>query len=291
MGIAKTHTSLPKEPLLEMIGEYYLTYLEKRGFDEMLRNLGHNVLEFLQNLDSVHVLIRRDYPDMVAPSFRCDEDSSSDRMVLHYYSKREGLHSILEMSVVSIETIKVSEENGFREHVTFDVTAKKIKEQIIEEGPPTFIAQTKKHSEKQILKEKLEQIRLQLGENALPLNRKTSVQARWKIAAKITAMHRGFVPNYPETLAINPRMFIEMFPYHMLMPSIRSRQAVLSDFFQVRWPSCVDLNYENIGRFVLCPFILEFRRDAMEREWNDRPALQLKDIEDLIYYDSSSLIS
>lgn len=86
---------LPREPLLEMLGEYYLTFLQKRGFGEILKNLGHNVLEFLQNLDSVHALIKRDYPDMVAPSFRCDADSSSDKMVLHYYSHRKGLYPVI----------------------------------------------------------------------------------------------------------------------------------------------------------------------------------------------------
>jgi len=60
----------------------------------------------------------------------------------------------LQMKVISIETINVAEDNGTREHVTFDVRAHKIKEPLpIQEGPPTFIAQTKKHSERQILKE------------------------------------------------------------------------------------------------------------------------------------------
>lgn len=88
-------SGLPREPLLEMLGEYYLTFLQKRGYGEILRNLGHNVLEFVQNLDSVHALVKRDYPDMVAPSFRCDADSSTDRMVLHYYSQRTGLYPII----------------------------------------------------------------------------------------------------------------------------------------------------------------------------------------------------
>ncbi|XP_060563345.1 guanylate cyclase soluble subunit beta-2-like [Ruditapes philippinarum] len=307
---------LPREPLLEMLGEYYLIYMQKRGYDEMLRNLGSNILEFLQNLDSVHGLSRRDYPDMVAPSFRCDEGSVSDRMVLHYYSARKGLYPVvkgltveaakafykmqLQMDVQKIETECVADERGEREHVTFDIIAKKIKEQVVQEGPPTFIAQTKKHSERQILQEdveavklKLEQIRKELGEGALPLNRKKTVKARWRIAVKITAMHKGFVPNYPPSLPINPRMFIEIFPYHVtldkdlkivqsglklqiLMPNIRSRQALLTDFFTIRYPNCVDLTYKNIERFVLCPFILELRKDAMEENWSDRPALQIK---------------
>ncbi|KAH3811328.1 hypothetical protein DPMN_139739 [Dreissena polymorpha] len=206
----------------------------------------------------------------------------------------------LQMDLVSMETIEVAEENGTREHVTFCIIAKQIKDPMTIEGPPTFIAQTKKHSERQILKEdveavkaKLEQIRTKLGEGALPLMRKKSVISRWRMAAKITLLHRGFVPNYPETLAINPRMFIEIFPYHLivdkdlkieqsgikiqtLMPSIRSRQALLTDYFLIRYPNCVDLTYTNIERFICCPFVLEFRKENMKREWVDRPSLQLK---------------
>lgn len=88
-------------------------------------------------------------------------------------------------------------------------------------------------------------------------------------------------------------MFIEIFPYHvifdtemkivqsgikiqMLSPNIRSRQAVLTDYFLLRYPNCVDLSYKNLERFIMCPFILEMRRENMEKEWTDKPALQLK---------------
>ena len=59
----------------------------------------------------------------------------------------------LQMTVKNVETEYVADNNGEREHVTFDIIAKKIKEQVVQEGPPTFIAQTKKHSERQILQE------------------------------------------------------------------------------------------------------------------------------------------
>ncbi|KAL4219763.1 hypothetical protein ACF0H5_020177 [Mactra antiquata] len=306
----------PREPLLMMLGEYYLSFLRKRGYDEMLRNLGSNILEFLQNLDSVHGLARRDNPDMVAPSFRCDEDSASDRMVLHYYSAHKGLHPVvkgltveaakafykmqLQMDLINIETEYVAMENGEREHVTFNIIAKKIKDPVVSEGPPTFIAQTKKHSEKQILQEdveavrrKLEQIKNQLGEGALPLMKKRSAKAKWRIAAKITALHKGFVPNYPQVSPVNPRMFIEIFPYHviidkdmkivqsgikiqMMMPSIRNRHANLANYFTIRYPNCVDLRYENIQHFVQSPFVLEMKKTEMEKDWTDRPPVQIK---------------
>ena len=60
----------------------------------MLRNPGHNIIEFLQNLDSLYALQKRDFPD-VAPSIRCDEDFSTDRMILQFDSKRSGLNSVV----------------------------------------------------------------------------------------------------------------------------------------------------------------------------------------------------
>lgn len=43
-------------------------------------------------------------------------------------------------------------KHGVREHVTFNIIAKQILDKI-NDPPPTFIAQTKKHGEEQILKE------------------------------------------------------------------------------------------------------------------------------------------
>lgn len=43
-------------------------------------------------------------------------------------------------------------KHGVREHVTFNIIAKRILDKI-NDPPPTFIAQTKKHGEEQILKE------------------------------------------------------------------------------------------------------------------------------------------
>ena len=51
------------------------------------------------------------------------------------------------------ETVS-SEQHGTREHVTFNIIAKQILDKI-NDPPPTFIAQTKKHGEEQILQKVL----------------------------------------------------------------------------------------------------------------------------------------
>ena len=51
---------------------------------------GHDFVSFVQNLDLLHARVRRSYPDLEPPSFRCTElQEGSFR--LHYYSSREGL--------------------------------------------------------------------------------------------------------------------------------------------------------------------------------------------------------
>lgn len=80
---------------MTLIGEYMFQYLRKNEYDEMIRNLGSNLLEFIQNLDAVQTYLREEYQDRIAPSFHCDDDSVSDRMVLHYYSARQGYHLLV----------------------------------------------------------------------------------------------------------------------------------------------------------------------------------------------------
>lgn len=58
----------------------------------------------------------------------------------------------LAITVSSISMENVSDEYGKREHVVFNIVAKKIQE-TRDDAPPTFVAQTKKHGERQILQE------------------------------------------------------------------------------------------------------------------------------------------
>lgn len=59
----------------------------------MLKTLGHNLYGFLMNLDSLHDHLSFTYTQMQAPSFRCEKTRSS--IILHYYSHRPGLSSIV----------------------------------------------------------------------------------------------------------------------------------------------------------------------------------------------------
>ncbi|XP_071165575.1 guanylate cyclase soluble subunit beta-2-like [Mytilus edulis] len=316
INLSVSHLNFKREAFLVLIGEYILHYFTRFGYDELIRLLGGNILEFVQNLDSIQNYLRDDYQDVIAPSFHCDEDSVSDRMILHYFSHRPGYHPLirgfitevakvlykmeLSITIISISNESVADEYGHREHVIFNIVAKRIAE-APDDLTPTFVAQTKKHGERQIhkedvdaVKEKLDQIRREFGEDALPLAKFRSAKAKWRAIARITLLSRGFVPNYPEQNFINPRMFIEVFPYHLIlneemkviqsgikiqqmMPLIRSsRTADVQLFFNLLYPRHTDFTYENVKKFIMCPFVLEFKRDKLVKDWKKRPLLSLK---------------
>ena len=63
---------------------------------------------------------------------------------------------------------------------------------------------------------RLEEIRRFEGEDALPLNRRNVIANKWKSAAKMTMLFGGFQPQYPAQLSIDPAVFCDSFPYHVV---------------------------------------------------------------------------
>ena len=63
---------------------------------------------------------------------------------------------------------------------------------------------------------RLEEIRRFEGEDALPLNRRNVVTAKWKSAVKMSVLFGGFHPQYPAELSIDPTVFCDSFPYHVV---------------------------------------------------------------------------
>ncbi|KAG9348305.1 hypothetical protein JZ751_002040, partial [Albula glossodonta] len=101
----------------------------------MLRTLGGNLYEFIENLDALHSYLSLSYKEMNAPSFRVERNSDGT-MLLHYYSVRQGLCHIVPgilgavardffKSQIRMEIINQKEEverSRMKEHVVFLVT-------------------------------------------------------------------------------------------------------------------------------------------------------------------------
>ena len=79
---------------MEKFGEHFFQYCVQSGYDRILRVLGRSLREFLCNLDALHDHLASIYQGINAPSFRTT-DQSDGALLLHYYSAREGLGSIV----------------------------------------------------------------------------------------------------------------------------------------------------------------------------------------------------
>lgn len=58
------------ENILEEFGYFFIKYCLRFGYDNMLRTLGNNIVNFVQNLDSLHSLLSLTYKGINPPSFR-----------------------------------------------------------------------------------------------------------------------------------------------------------------------------------------------------------------------------
>ncbi|KAH0511297.1 Guanylate cyclase soluble subunit beta-2 [Microtus ochrogaster] len=125
------------EAILKLFGEYFFKFCKVSGYDRMLRTLGGNLTEFIENLDALHSYLALSYQEMNAPSFRV-EGGVDGAMLLHYYSDRNGLCHIVPGIIeavakdffdtdVAMSILDMNEEverTGKKEHVVFLVVQK-----------------------------------------------------------------------------------------------------------------------------------------------------------------------
>ncbi|XP_071799009.1 guanylate cyclase soluble subunit beta-2-like [Asterias amurensis] len=294
--------------ILELFGEFFFSFCQSSGYDEMLRALGGNLKSFLENLDSLHSYLSFSYEQMEAPSFRC-ERRHDNALILHYYSHRKGLHPIVvgivravakeffesELKMEILEESHEEERNGKKEHVTFAIFQKRIRK--IDEGPPKFVAQTRKHSEQQLNKEEVQAVLRSIEEQkesgTKPLNHLHRSQ---KIQSLVSLgnLYGNFHPSFPEKLWMTQDVFCEYFPYHLvfnselnvlqagvhiqrIMPRLRSLEShPVDSFFDLIHPQ-IDWTIKSIQKFENMQFVLQTRRAMITDGWgSDQPMLQLR---------------
>ncbi|XP_077987635.1 guanylate cyclase soluble subunit beta-2-like [Glandiceps talaboti] len=315
--------SLDVDTILETFGEYFFTFCQRSGYDEMLRTLGGNLRSFLENLDSLHSYLSFSYKKMDAPSFRC-EKAEDDSLILHYYSSRKGMHPIVvgiiravgreffetDVKMHIIDQSYENERNGKKEHVVFSILQKKIEVKQVDEGPPKFVAQTRKHSEPLLNKEEVEDELIDLDmeevgqdveqvmknlenmkEQGKPLGKRRSI-AQLKSLAVMSSLYGGFTPAYPNKFWLNQKIFCDNFPFHIVfdkdlrvkqsgihiqrvVPRLRNFDAKLNVFFNLIHPQ-IDWNLESMSKFINQLFVLETKKSMVASEWEGRPMLQLR---------------
>ncbi len=81
---------LPADQVLRDFGRHWVLTTACETYGELLEAGGHSVREFLENLPDFHARISLIFPHLKPPRFKCS-DSTSDGLLLHYYSHRAGL--------------------------------------------------------------------------------------------------------------------------------------------------------------------------------------------------------
>ncbi len=90
VGAACEILNITPDDALKAFGEYWVLYTGSDGYGEFLDSAGSSVFEFLGNLNDLHSRVGVLYENLSPPSFECS-DVTADSLVLHYYSKRNGL--------------------------------------------------------------------------------------------------------------------------------------------------------------------------------------------------------
>lgn len=91
--------------LSQLFGEKFYELVQDSGYEGILKLLGGNLKDFLDNLDSFHTHLSTTYSRMKPPSFRCSHvydgikgqkgSKVADKLILHYYSERVGLEGLV----------------------------------------------------------------------------------------------------------------------------------------------------------------------------------------------------
>ncbi|XP_685297.6 guanylate cyclase soluble subunit beta-2 isoform X3 [Danio rerio] len=293
------------EVVLKLFGEYFFSFCKMSGYDTMLRTLGGNLVEFIENLDALHSYLALSYEAMNAPSFRV-ERMDDGRILLHYYSDRKGLYHIVpgiieavakdffdsEVTMTILNQSEEDERTGKKEHVVFHMVQKekvtKRKAQTRQNNSEEEILEVKKDKEETMRRMKARYANLQL----CPRKR-----SPWELVRSIVMLGQGnlrqsFTPSYPKTLWIEEQAFCNAFPFHIVfdsdlvvkhtgvniqkfVPGLQTAGIRLDEYFTIVHPEVI-FNIQSIKKFINSQFVLKTRREMLPEVQQNQPTLKLR---------------
>ncbi|XP_025026128.1 guanylate cyclase soluble subunit beta-2-like [Python bivittatus] len=270
---------VPEEAVLKLFGEYFFNFCKTSGYDKMLRTLGGNLMEFIENLDSLHSYLALSYQEMNAPSFRVERRDGA--MLLHYYSDRKGLCHIVpgiieavardffdcEVSLEILEQNVEEERTGKKEHVVF------------------IILQTN------------ETVKHNIKEQTISVCGDGSQKDKEVIFHSICLYSTGnllhtFEPLFPKRLWLDEKTFCHAFPFHLVfdetlkikqagvniqkfVPRLQISGTRLDEYFSIIHPQ-VTFTISSMKKFINSQFVLKIRREIMPKSLKKRPVLKLR---------------
>jgi guanylate cyclase soluble subunit beta len=89
-GAASEVLGAPLEACLDMFGVYWVHEIAAKSYGSLMDASGNTLVEFLDNMNTLHDRITGTFLNYVPPEFRV-ESVGEGRHRIHYISKREGL--------------------------------------------------------------------------------------------------------------------------------------------------------------------------------------------------------
>jgi hypothetical protein len=90
VGAASQVLGAGADDILKAFGEHWVLYTAQEGYGEMLDFTGATLVQFLQNLDLLHLRVKNMMPDLQPPRFECQNVTANSAELL-YFSNRQGL--------------------------------------------------------------------------------------------------------------------------------------------------------------------------------------------------------
>ncbi|XP_063294967.1 guanylate cyclase soluble subunit beta-2-like [Pelobates fuscus] len=282
--------NVSEEDVLKLFGAYFFSFCKQSGYDRMLRTLGGNLMEFIENLDTLHSYLAHSYKEMNAPSFRVEKQDDGT-MLLHYYSDRSGLCHIVPGIIeavardffdsdVTMRIIYQSEEKertGKKQHVIFEILQ---------------MVDSRKKPSKTKLQEQNNSKEKTPAKSTFPFKK-----SYWAIIRNVVIFGRGsllttFQPVYPDRLWIDVKAFCNEFPFHIVfdrelkvkqaglniqkfVPGIQIMGIRLDEYFTIVHPQ-VTFTISNLQTFINSQFVLKTKREMMPESWKYYPVLKLR---------------
>ncbi|OXB83081.1 UNVERIFIED_CONTAM: hypothetical protein H355_016645 [Colinus virginianus] len=279
---------VPADTVLREFGEYFFEFCKRSGYDHMLRTLGGNLYEFIENLDALHSYLSLSY------------QASSVSVVFVLFSGIIGAAALdffnIEISMEIVNQLEEEERTGKKEHIVFLITQNPVLS-YKERKKFSFLPQSLADSETQI-DTQLNNKDPEKSENTI---RGSSVcpvkKSHWKTIRGIITLGRGkllrgFDPVYPKTLWIDTKTFCNGLPFHMvfdkelrvkqagvsiqkIVPGLQTMGICLDHYFSIVHPE-VPFTISSIQKFINSQFVFQTKREMMPESWKQRPMLELR---------------
>lgn len=124
VGAASKVLGVDAYDILVNFGKFWILYTAKEGYGEMLESAGDNFVEFLENLNNMHMRVGYTYDNLQPPSFDCTIIDDNN-LIVEYNTHRDGLAPLVvglleglgdRFSLnVTIEHIKARADYGYDE--------------------------------------------------------------------------------------------------------------------------------------------------------------------------------